>query len=454
MISMPACYNAGDTIYFPFDTYAGSTGASVTISGLAVTDIEVYKNGSMTQRASDNGYTLLDTDGIDLDGATGFHGFKIDTSDNSDAGFWADGSTYIVLVNAITVDGQTVLFSYLLPVGFLLRPTTAGRKLDVSSGGEAGVDWANVGSPTTTLNLSGTSVKTATDVETDTQDIQSRLPAALSGGFMKADMLAVSTDSTAADNFETMLDGTGGQTFYLKQLRMVNSAGPGFYCTSSQAAGYALYVQQSDADGTAFYCEGGFDGFLALGTNGAGAAFQGGNYGLVLDGAGVADLKLAGGIQKWGSTTQVSTNTIDAKTTNLPAAPASTTNITAGTITTVTNLTNSPSNGDLTATMKASVTTAASAATPAVTVSDKTGFALTSGERNSIATALLDLANGVETSITLRQAARIMLAALAGKVDGAAGTTMHFRDQADGKNRITVTVDADGNRTALTFDLT
>lgn len=53
-----------------------------------------------------------------------------------------------------------------------VEPTTAGRKLDVSAGGEAGVDWANVGSPTTTLNLSGTTIKTATDVETkvDTVD--------------------------------------------------------------------------------------------------------------------------------------------------------------------------------------------------------------------------------------------------------------------------------------------
>lgn len=38
-------------------------------------------------------------------------------------------------------------------------------------------------------------------------------------------------------------------------------------------------------------------------------------------------------------------------------APATATNITAGTITTVTNLTNAPTNGDLTATMKASVNT-------------------------------------------------------------------------------------------------
>jgi hypothetical protein len=42
-----------------------------------------------------------------------------------------------------------------------LAPTVAGRTLDVSATGEAGVDWANVGSPTTTLNLSGTTISTS-----------------------------------------------------------------------------------------------------------------------------------------------------------------------------------------------------------------------------------------------------------------------------------------------------
>jgi len=44
-----------------------------------------------------------------------------------------------------------------------LAPTTAGRTLDVSAGGEAGIDWANVGNPTTTVGLSGTTVKAVTD---------------------------------------------------------------------------------------------------------------------------------------------------------------------------------------------------------------------------------------------------------------------------------------------------
>lgn len=102
-------FPTGSTVYVYFNTFS-SVGASVTITGLAVTDIEIYKNGSTTQRASDAGYTLLDTDGIDFDGLTGIHGFSIDLSDNTDAGFYAAGNEYTVVVSAVTVDSQTVSF--------------------------------------------------------------------------------------------------------------------------------------------------------------------------------------------------------------------------------------------------------------------------------------------------------------------------------------------------------
>lgn len=102
-------FELGKTIFFPFATF-NSSGASVTLTGLAVTDIEVYKGASMTQRSSDAGYALVDTDGIDLDTITGIHGFTIDTSDNTDAGFYAAGNDYTVVVSAVTVDSQTVNF--------------------------------------------------------------------------------------------------------------------------------------------------------------------------------------------------------------------------------------------------------------------------------------------------------------------------------------------------------
>lgn len=64
--------------------------------------------------------------------------------------------------------------------------------------------------------------------------------------------------------------------------------------------------------------------------------------------------------------------------------------------------------------------------------------------------AVLDEA--VEGIITLRQMVRLFAAALHGKLSGAATNTIRIRDVADTKDRIVATVDADGNRTAVTLD--
>lgn len=99
----------GTVIPFPFASF-GTNGESLTLTGIAVTDIECYKGVSMTQRSSDNGYALMDTDGIDLDSRTGIHGFSIDTGDDTDAGFYAAGSLFWVVVDAVTINSQTVRF--------------------------------------------------------------------------------------------------------------------------------------------------------------------------------------------------------------------------------------------------------------------------------------------------------------------------------------------------------
>lgn len=139
MIPMPTCYSVGNVIPFPFDTY-GSSNESITITGLAVTDIEIYRLSDDTLRSSDNGYTLSDTDGIDYKGHVGVHGFTVDTGDNSHVSFWVNGDNYRVIVDAVTIDGQTVRFSYLLALGFSLKPTIAGRTLDIQVTGEADVN--------------------------------------------------------------------------------------------------------------------------------------------------------------------------------------------------------------------------------------------------------------------------------------------------------------------------
>lgn len=123
-MSYPVYYPIeGDTLPVLFDTFDGGTGASITMSGLAVTDIEIYKDGVATTRASESGYTLLDTDGIDFDGLTGIHGFSIDLSDNDDAGFYTVGPWYHVVVSTITIDGQTVSF---IAAAFRIQDATRG----------------------------------------------------------------------------------------------------------------------------------------------------------------------------------------------------------------------------------------------------------------------------------------------------------------------------------------
>ena len=191
-----------------FNTYAGSTGASVTLAGLAVTDIEIYKDGSVTQRASDAGYTLLDTDGIDFDGITGIHGFSIDTGDNTDAGFYTVGAWFTVVVSAVTVDSQTVNFIACQFRLMAAESVAAKPKVDVdvwlgtaaatpTVAGVPEVDLTHVAGATTNVAALATNVDA---ILTDTADMQPKLgdPA---GASISADILVI-------DNFVDGIEST------------------------------------------------------------------------------------------------------------------------------------------------------------------------------------------------------------------------------------------------------
>lgn len=69
------------------------------------------------------------------------------------------------------------------------------------------------------------------------------------------------------------------------------------------------------------------------------------------------------------------------------------------------------------------------------------------------AAALLDYADGIETSLTPRQAFRLIASACVAKCS-VSGSTVTFRNIADTKNRITSTTDDNGQRTAITIDAT
>lgn len=101
----------GSTILIPFNAFdSNDPSASVIISDFVLADIGIYKSTSMTERGSTTGVVLLDTDGINIDGATGVHGFSIDLSSNATAAFYSAGSHYYVTVGPITIDAATVNF--------------------------------------------------------------------------------------------------------------------------------------------------------------------------------------------------------------------------------------------------------------------------------------------------------------------------------------------------------
>lgn len=155
-------FDTAATIYGKFTTYRPSTGAAFTLGGTPA--LSVYKDNSVTQSTS--GVTLT----ADFDAVTGLNHFTIDTS--LDGTFYAAGSFFDVVITTGTVDGVSVVgsvvASFTIRKTSTLKPTTAGRTLDVSAGGEAGVDWANVGSPTTVVGLTGTTIATTQKVDVET----------------------------------------------------------------------------------------------------------------------------------------------------------------------------------------------------------------------------------------------------------------------------------------------
>lgn len=102
-----------------------------------------------------------------------------------------------------------------------------------SIAGHAGTDQSKITNATATVNLSNTTIKTATDVETDTQDIQNRLPAALVDGRMVAQAQSV-TDKTGYTltqafpaNFSLLSITSGGDIASVIDVLNVDELGAG-----------------------------------------------------------------------------------------------------------------------------------------------------------------------------------------------------------------------------------
>jgi hypothetical protein len=147
-------FSASAVIDFKFTTFRPSTGAPFTLAGTPV--VSVYKDNDTTQ--STTGVVLT----VDFDSVTGLNHVRVTTTD----AFYANGSEFECVITAGTVDSVSVVGScvgrFTLRSQASLYPTTAGNTLDVNANGEAGIDWANVGNPTTTLALTNTTIANVT----------------------------------------------------------------------------------------------------------------------------------------------------------------------------------------------------------------------------------------------------------------------------------------------------
>lgn len=172
----------GATIEFTFTTRRFSTGAPYALAGTP--SIEAYQTGSSTPITA--GVTLT----TNYNSVTGLNHVSIAATEGNGFATAKDVSVVIAAgtVDSVSVVGETI-GSFSIENRSAVMPTTPGRTLDISAGGEAGVDWANVGSPTTTVNLSATTVGSvtatvnATLVSTGLDAISTTAPAGVASNF-------------------------------------------------------------------------------------------------------------------------------------------------------------------------------------------------------------------------------------------------------------------------------
>lgn len=141
----------GETLDCKFTTRRFSTGAPFTLAGTPA--VSAYVGNSTTEITA--GITLT----VDFDTRTGLNHVRVvATSGNG----FATATNVQLVITAGTVDSVSVvgevIGEFSIENRSALMPTVAARTLDVSAGGEAGLDWANIGSPTTAQNLSATNI--------------------------------------------------------------------------------------------------------------------------------------------------------------------------------------------------------------------------------------------------------------------------------------------------------
>lgn len=144
-------------VRFQFSTHAAAGGNVAPSTAFENSDLRIYKAAdgaafSATQRSSASGITMTSP----FDSLTGLHDVDIDLTDNTDAGFYAAGALYsVVLSPDETVDSQTI-------TGIVLAMFEIGRpQVDVREyGGTAGT-FSSGRPEVNTTHWGGTAVASA-----------------------------------------------------------------------------------------------------------------------------------------------------------------------------------------------------------------------------------------------------------------------------------------------------
>ena len=134
----------------------------------------------------------------------------------------------------------------------------------------------------------------------------------------------------------------------------------------------------------------------------------------------------------------------------------------SGTVANADNLPTGDSNGIVTVTTSASENDPADGSYVTVVFIDQTDpkewddlyltYNLTTNIIDDLPTLSEIMAQTIDGSLSWLQVMRILLAFAAGLSNGGGTSDINFRDNGDSKNRIAATVDANGNRTAVTLD--
>lgn len=427
-------FGLGDTFDVKFTT-VNTSGVPTVLAGSPV--ISAYVGNNVTQLTA--GITLS----VDFDGVVGLNNLRVvATSGNG----YATASNYQLVITTGTVGGASVvgyvIGQFSIEARSALRPTVAARTLDVSATGEAGLDWANVGSPTTAQNLSATNI----DVDQVVASVSGSV-GSVTGSVGSVTGLTVSNLDATVSSRSTYAGGA------VASVAAAVTVG-----TNNDKTGYALSgagIQAIwDALTSALTTVGSIGKWIVDKLDAAVttrmATFA---YTAPLDAAGTrAAVGLASANLDTQLSSKASQTSVDDLPTNAELATALGTadDATLAAIAALNNLSSAQAQ-----TAAASALTAYDPPTQAEMDAGLGAIELAPAEHTAIANEILDLAAGVETGLTLRQAMRLLAAANAGKLSGAGTTTIVIRNAvADSKDRITATVDASKNRTAIVYDLT